>query len=84
MGVGLLVFLGLDWIGAMRAEVKVYMSHTDYARVQEAARRTGETISGFVRRVALMGADSLAVPRYKSVLEGQQEMRLEEITEGVK
>lgn len=58
----------------MRAESKVYMDHRDMARVQEAARLSGESLSGFMRRLALQTADELGVPVYRSVLDGQQEL----------
>lgn len=58
----------------MRMEAKVYLSHTDLARVQEAAKRSGETLSGFMRRVTLLEADRLFVPKYRSILDGQQEL----------
>lgn len=60
----------------MRAEVKVYMSHTDAARIGTAAQWGGESLSGFLRRVALLEADRLNVPRYREgVLEGQMTWR---------
>lgn len=60
----------------MRAEMKVYMSHTDAMRINAACVKTGESVSGFMRRMALMGADSLAIPRYTE-LEGQRPLPLE-------
>lgn len=71
MGIGPYAFLGLFGVSAMRAEVKVYMSHTDAARVNMACVKTGETLSGFMRRLALAEADRLAVPVYSEELPGQ-------------
>jgi len=55
----------------MRMEAKVYMSHTDLARIQEAAKRSSMTVSGYMRHMALLGADVKNVPEYRSVLDGQ-------------
>lgn len=57
----------------MRVEAKVYMSHTDLERIQAAAKKTGETISGFMRRVVLAETDRVGVPYFRS-LEGQLDM----------
>jgi hypothetical protein len=63
----------------MRMEVKVYMTHTDLARVQEAAKRSGEPVSAFMRRASLAVADALQVPLYRSmVLDGQASLALSE------
>jgi hypothetical protein len=49
----------------MRSELKVYMSHTDAMRVNAACARTGESLSGFMRRVALEAADAAGIPVYR-------------------
>jgi len=58
----------------MRMEAKVYMSHTDLARVQEAAKRLGMPLSGYMRWCALEAATGAGVPQYQSVLEGQRRL----------
>jgi hypothetical protein len=55
----------------MRMEAKVYMSHTDLARIQAAAKTHGMTVSGYMRYCALAGADAVNIPQFRSMLEGQ-------------
>lgn len=62
----------------MRMEAKVYMSHTDMYRIQEAAKRLGMTTSGFLRWCALQAAEATGVPEYTSILEGQRELSVVE------
>lgn len=56
----------------MRMEAKVYMSHTDLARIQAAAKKQGMTVSGYMRFCALRGADGIGIPQLHSVLDGQR------------
>jgi len=56
----------------MRMEAKVYLSHTDMARVVEAAKRSGRSLSGYLRSAALVEADRLLVGPYPDVLQGQR------------
>lgn len=58
----------------MRMEAKVYMSHGDMARVQEAAKRLGMPVSGYLRWCALQAADGAGVPHYRSIMDGQAEL----------
>jgi len=56
----------------MRMEAKVYMSHTDMARIQAAAKTYSMTLSGYMRFCALAGADRASIPEFRTILEGQQ------------
>lgn len=61
-----------------RAELKVYMSHTDLWRIQEAAKITGRSLSGYMKWSALLYADALNIPTRGSlmsrILKGQLEL----------
>lgn len=61
-----------------RAEVKVYMSHTDLWRIQQAAKELGHSLSAYMRWTALTYADAMAIPKTRSlmsrILEGQLEL----------
>lgn len=58
-----------------RAEVKVYMSHTDLWRIQQAAQQLGHSLSAYMRWSALTYADAMSIPQNRSllsrILEGQ-------------
>lgn len=60
----------------MRMEMKVYLSHTDHFRMQEAAKKQGLSCSAFMRHAALAMADSLQVPVYHEPPKGQEELDL--------
>lgn len=55
----------------MRMEAKVYLSHTDLARIQKAAEKAGYSVSTFMRVAALAVADGMGIPQFTSVLDGQ-------------
>lgn len=57
----------------MKAELKVYLSHTDAYRIQLAAQTAGMSTSTFIRTVCLGAADAMGVKRFDSLLEGQRE-----------
>jgi hypothetical protein len=55
----------------MRTELKVYLSHTDAARIQKAAQAVDMSVSAYMRRVCLLYADALGVSRLESLLDRQ-------------
>lgn len=56
----------------MKTEAKVYMSHTDYARIVEAAKRASLSVSTFMRKCALDEADRVGVVVYTTLDERQR------------
>lgn len=66
-----------------RAEIKVYMTHTELWMIQEAAKETGRSLSSYMKFSALVMAEVFGVKPKNSlmarILAGQLELVPEEV-----
>jgi hypothetical protein len=64
----------------VRTEAKVYLSHTDMARLQYAAKRSGLSLSSWMRQTCLVMADEMGAPVMTSLLDRQLSLGYGEVT----